>query len=436
MTTIEDRFRAAAQAVAGTVAPDSAPPLQLPSRPGRRPGIPRPPRHSGRPRWVAPLAAAASVIAVIATSLVITSGAHHSQPPAQATAGHQRGQAAVPRYYVALTGGPGPAGTGKQHAVVRATATGKVLARITPPAPYATFGAVTAASDDRTFVLAAGKWTVTHQSGGTSVNELPTKFFLLRLSKAGQPASLTPLPIPAQPQGMAGIALSPDGSKLAVATNHRSGVHVVNPAIGVFTLATGSARTWSWHGRAWITNNDAINQHLLSWAADERTIAFEQWVRDDEQVRLLDTAAPGSDLKSSALVLDFRHQAYTDWHFVHGRIVDALAGYNALITPAGTRIVCGTATDTLHPATTDLHFTEFSASTGKVVRELDHAPVSRDDGSGQDVLWTSPSGSTLIVSAVRLGSSFRTDRSVTGILRGNRLTPLPGDWRDVSDVAW
>ena len=74
MNTIEDRLRAAVQAAAGTVAPGSAPPLNLPGQPGRRLGRARRPRRGGWPRWVTPLAAAASVIAVIAASLAITGG--------------------------------------------------------------------------------------------------------------------------------------------------------------------------------------------------------------------------------------------------------------------------------------------------------------------------------------------------------------------------
>ena len=74
MNTIEDRLRAAAQAAAGTVAPGSAPPLRLPDRPARRFGVPRPPHRGGWRRWAAPLAAAASVIAVVAASLAITGG--------------------------------------------------------------------------------------------------------------------------------------------------------------------------------------------------------------------------------------------------------------------------------------------------------------------------------------------------------------------------
>jgi hypothetical protein len=189
-------------------------------------------------------------------------------------------------------------------------------------------------------------------------------------------------------------------------------------------------------GRAWITNNDAEYQQLLSWTADGRTIAFEQWVGDDEQVRLLDTAAPGSNLGSSTLALDFRHQAFRTWKFVNGKIVDALSGYNALITPDGTKIVSGTVTETNHPRTTDMGFTEFSSSTGRAVSALYRWRFKGFAGPAQDVLWTSPSGKKLIVTAHKPGANPAAYSTVVGVLTGNHFTPLPGASPDITEIAW
>ena len=433
MNTIEDRLRAATQAAAGTVAPGSAPPLHLPSQPGHRLGIPRQPHHGGWRRWAAPLAAAASVIAVVAASLVIAGGSHGRRAEPSSAANQP---AAVPPFNVALIGDkPGPAML-KQHAVVRATATGAILATITAPAPYGTFAFVTAASDDRTFVLAAQRWVVTRRGGGTDIHNSPTKYFLLRIGPAGGTTRLTALPIRPQSQSVAAIALSPDGSRLAVAFNRSHGDVIVHPTIQVFTLATGSVRMWAWPGRAWITNNDAEYQQLLSWTADGRTIAFEQWVGDDEQVRLLNTAAPGSNLGSSTLALDFRHQAFRTWKFVNGKIVDALSGYNALITPDGTKIVSGTVTETNHPRTTDMGFTEFSSSTGRAVSALYPWRFKGFAGPSQDVLWTSPSGKKLIVTAHKPGANPAAYSTVVGVLTGNHFTPLPGASPDITEIAW
>jgi hypothetical protein len=70
--------------------------------------------------------------------------------------------AAAPEFYVALelVGDgqccrPGLLYAPLTEAVVRVTATGAALATITVPRPYGTFTGVTAAADNRTFVLAA-----------------------------------------------------------------------------------------------------------------------------------------------------------------------------------------------------------------------------------------------------------------------------------------
>jgi hypothetical protein len=96
MNSLESRVRAATAATAEDIAPGSIPPLDLPGRadPGRpRPGRDGPRRGGGlRPRVLIPLAAAASVVAVVAMSLAIAAGPHRQAtagssptPPASAT---------------------------------------------------------------------------------------------------------------------------------------------------------------------------------------------------------------------------------------------------------------------------------------------------------------------------------------------------------------
>jgi hypothetical protein len=74
MSMIEDRLREAALAAADTVPADSAPPLRLDAVARRRPGGYRWPGRSRTARLVTPLAAAASVIAVIATAVSLGGG--------------------------------------------------------------------------------------------------------------------------------------------------------------------------------------------------------------------------------------------------------------------------------------------------------------------------------------------------------------------------
>jgi hypothetical protein len=90
---------------------------------------------------------AAAVTAVIAGSLAI-SGAVHARPSKhQDRTSAAAALAVVPPYYVTLTG---RFGNGPTRAVVRATATGKVLATVTHPKGYRSgFTWVTAAANDR-----------------------------------------------------------------------------------------------------------------------------------------------------------------------------------------------------------------------------------------------------------------------------------------------
>ena len=123
------------------------------------------------------------------------------------------------------------------------------------------------------------------------------------------------------------------------------------------------------------------------------------------------------------------------WHFVHGKISNVIFGFSAIITPDGTKIVAATVSETKHPLSSELAFTEFSAATGKVVNVLGRWRLpGLYPGQVQDVLWTNSSGSTLIVLAHKPGVPTKDPHSTDsagygiefGVLKGNRFTPLPG----------
>ncbi len=424
MTAIEDRVRAATRAAAATVAPDSAPPLRLAPEPGRgRPGVP----GRGRRSWsraIAPIAAATAVIGVVAASVALTHAmaprAHSHRLPAGTvplSAAPSFAGAAVPAYYVALE--PGPLAAASTRAVVRATATGTELALIRPARPDYAFAAVTAAADDRTFVLAAqpkaapprqvhGKWT----SGPTP----PTSFFMLRLDPASHTARLTALPISEGRNQVDGIALSPDGSKLAVFLGQVGPGPKQEEAIQVVSLRTRSERTWTWRpGRTRGLGTVVLGANPLSWTADGRTIAFQEitsFRRASPRiaVRMLDTAAPGHSLLSSRVV---------------GRFSSSNTG-DAMITPDGTRIVVPTVTHTARA------FTEYSTATGKRVAVLGRRPYPHANYGGWPVIyWSSPSGGTLIVYDAAPGSKLLTGNGgmvpgVLAVVTGNGFLPVPG----------
>jgi len=431
MSALEDKVREALRETGAEITQQSVPPLRLHSgrRRARRPGT------GGRrwSAWLMPLGAAAAVAAVIAVSLAVP-GLIQGRQHADA---RPRGPfAGLPPYYIVLTGkNPNRAVFQLQHAEVRATASGAVVTRLAPPPPYNTFSAVTAAND-HTFILAAARMKVTRVDGGTLSRSTANKFFQLRLGAGGHISRLTPLSIPPEPAGaeISGFALTPDGSKFAVALRG-GGNGGPGPAIHVFSLPTGTERVWTWPGGGPITNNAGGNGEVLSWTADGRTLAFQQWVGNSINVRLLDTTTPGGSLQSgSRLALQWKGDAET-LHFVRGRASSVIFGFSAIITPDGSKIAAATVSETRHPLSSELAFTEFSATTGKVVRVLGRWRLpGLYPGACQDVLWTNPSGSTLIVLAHKPGVPTEDPQSRNvagystefGVLRGDRFTPLPG----------
>jgi hypothetical protein len=417
MITTEERLRAATRAAAATVPPGNAPPLRLPDEPIRRRGRAHGDQHRrGWLRAMTPLAAAAAVAGVVIASLLLT-----SRTPPGSSAGPASGTSAlrgVPPYYAALVGPP----DAPEHAVIRASATGAVLATVKPPRPYGSFTFVSGAADDRTFVLAAQRWwNVTSGTRGENAqqrdNTTPVVFFRLRFDPATRTTGLTALHVPQKitAASLSGIGLSPDGTKLAM-TQHQAEIDIV-------TLATGSARHWVWPGSAHSTRvwagNDKPSGQPVSWTADGRSLAFPLTTESGgiTYVCVLDTTAPGRSLRSARRSVTFLGLG----HLKSGPIG------NALITADGTRIVTVTQRG---PARAQV--TEFSVRTGQA---LSPAPAGTITGPlvPWDVLWADPSGGALIIEADHSPSA---NASVTGVLRGGRFTPLPGAPVETNNVAW
>jgi len=366
-------------------------------------------------RVIAAVAAAAAIAAAVTVSLVVTdrpagsgpvrSAGRTADPCATASATHgttpsatlpaleasaPAALAGVPPLFVVITqrsGSPPP------YAVVRATATGDELATIAAPRPYGTFGLVTAAANDRTFVLAAQPWP-TYQGRG------PTRFFLLCLNAAGQPTErLKPLPMPPMPASdiVYRMALSPDASRLAVAvaTEGKSLNTPGKSQIVVFTLATGSARAWSLP-----TTGDVGS--ALSWTANGQTLAFQFSYRNGlfTQLRLLRPGAPGGRQNSSGETVKWTADGFSQ---------------DALIVPDGTKIVCVTGNPPYAVVT------YYSVRTGKRAgfQRVNNAAIYAGFPSPVTAVagvdWSSTTGSTLLVSTLQ-GEA---------VLTAGHLTPIP-----------
>jgi hypothetical protein len=437
MNTPEDRVRQALREAAEDISWTDVPPLRLPDRAGRGR---RARGWRSWPSWLTPLAAAAAVAAVLAATLALTGGPDRSSP-------HRTWQAALlasaARYYIVLHNPNSNLRADRvkqaerRKAQIRATATGRVVAKISPP-PDSVFTMVATASGVGRYVLTAQRTAVQLQGNGANPRQVgPIRFYQLRISSSGQVSALSPLPVPALPADadVSGLALTPDGRKLAVAI--RTGGPRPGPEIQVDTLATGAQRVWTWPGAPLFIERTSSSGSALSWAADDRTLAFASLGLSDARykVRLLDTMAPGSSLAASrpALSLNVADRA-NNRRFSHGRAINNATSWGALLTPDGSKIVVATVTQSLHPVTSEFAFTEFSARTGKVVAVLGRWKlIRRWPDLGQAVLWTNADGSTLLILAHRPGVTLRPTSPGSGVqfsiefgvLHGNRYTPLP-----------
>ena len=363
------------------------------------------------PGWLAPVAAVAAVAAVIAASLAISGGIAR-RPAGAAAAG--RGAAVfarVPRYFVALTGQlPGPA-------VVGATATGKVLGTVAPPRSYPLFTMVSAARDGRTFVFAAER----------GLNSVTDRLYRLVLSRSGHPGRLTPLPVPPIPPqagGVSGLAVSPDGSKVAVAV---LGSGHDRSRISVFSLATGAGRDWAWPGKGrveWVTpvGVNEVAARSLSWAADNRTLLFQVHTGTrtgiNAQARLLDTAAPAGSLRAASTLVPIPSAELAPW--VKNPLPIALNPAPLLLTGDGTKLAAVTWAPR-QPSSFNVTISEFSVRTGKRVQVV-YGHRSGVEPGNLGVFWVNGPGTVMIASHPLPGPG---GGSPVGVQTLTTFTPLP-----------
>jgi hypothetical protein len=317
--------------------------------------------------------------------------------------------------------------TANRYIKIRATATGRLLATISPPKPYNAVAGLTADASGRTFVFAAQRlW---ERNAGdlprlfTRDDRTPMKFLLVHITPAGHlqravlslPQAVTPAQVPT-------IALSPDGTRLAVAFGARGQTAVVQ----VITLATGQSRQWVAPHSVW----RPVLSREGAWTAGGRTLAFEQRVISPSVVlrhvpattwmRLLDTTAPGTSLASSRLLV-LRPPA-GNW-----------ALEQPFLTPDGTKLIGPVAKEPPGhgngpnpPWTGELAV--YSARTGALLNTLapwvwrNLSPTAPGHGGvpEQTVAWSNRTGSQLIV------LQPRDELNILGVLTGNTFAQAGG----------
>jgi hypothetical protein len=391
-------------------------------------------------RWLAPAAAIAAVLGVVAG--VSLAGRGSGKLPAAAASPEPAGT--MPRYYVNVY--QNYTGPQAQHAVTLAvvhdSATGAALATVRVPTLTGWRGEteglrITAAGDDRTFVItetaqrAAGT-AVKH--GVPAVFKNVARFYLLRVAADGRSASLSPLPDRMGNLSVDDVALSADGGKLAVAAQScKSSDSCAFTGIRVITLVTGGATDWtaSVPGAVWD----------LSWAGDNY-LAFQwQTQTGGDEERLLDVSGnTGGNLLAAqqiapAVTAPAPASTPTPRTGSPGPIVQYGYGMPALITEDG-KVVVTTAIQAIPGDdgrdTVIERIVELSAATGKQLTVL-YTTTGRDVITGPgtypgcSVLSLGPTGAQPLVGCSPAGGRFTFGRFfMLGRVENGKLTALPG----------
>jgi hypothetical protein len=334
--------------------------------------------------------------------------------------------------------------------VVGDSLTGGTLARFTPPAGT-TFASVTAAADDRTFVVFA----VTSATGSFAQKARTTltgRWYQVRLSPgAARPARLTRLPVkpvtllrdlPADAgqaalYGTFATALSGSGRELAVP----EWVAPHGLAVKVFSVATGRLL------HDWTTSDPslALVPPSLTWIDGDRSLALFTGnsyaggpVAADFTVREWPVAGSASgDLAAvSKVVWSLQDKGNTQTTLQQ---CVAPLGY-IHISADGKTFSCVTAAQGLKATVLRFYTFPLAASTTATAKGRFDASLRLHDSQGgseylPQVLWASPSGGTLIgawiravavaVSSGAASSPAAAPGQSIGVISHGRFAPLP-----------
>jgi hypothetical protein len=457
VTVLEDRLRSELRAESELITPESIAPLRLPDDAGQAPGGSwrRGARHW--PPWVIPLAAAAAAAAVIAGTFAV---GHALLGTRQQAWSPTPPYAGVPRYYAYTVQGDiydytahgtqyGAGVTGR-YLKIRATGSGKLVATVFPPKPYNNFQMISADATGTVFVLGAMRYWQRYANTRPSVlarNQVtPIRFLVVRITGGRAKVSGLPLPVTVTPGQRPSMALSPDGTRLALAYGGGG-----RPAVlQVITLPDGRVRRWTSRPVSWTPMLSGRG----AWTANGRTLVLQQWdlllSRSGNALRqyrppaatpvyLIDTVVPGGRLAASKLVTLVRP-------------LDESAPWQVFITPDGTKLIGATSRPSRLPAGLSRgELSVYSARTGARVQRL--APWKWNEGDSRPghggaprelLAWSNPSGSQFIV------LHPVDDLNILGSLTGGTFrttgAPLPRQpagyqeleyaLRTASQVAW
>jgi hypothetical protein len=465
--SVEDQLRAAGRAVTDQVS--DLPELDLTRSTLARRDTGARARRRWLSGWLIPLTAAAAVVTVAAVLVAVKNpprvaptasadpAASRSGSPAAAPADPE----ALPRYFVAISGlettGPlPPAGQSApakdplpDSVVVGDTLTGKRLTTMKPP-PGSTFAGVTGAADDRTFVLDSA--AIRPGSGLVSANQQRT-WYLLRVKPGAPVTTLTRLnfPVPAAAD-VNGIALSPDGTKLAVLyqmAREGDGFPYSGPFIlGIYSVATGAVlRTWTgtdpYRGSYGYGSDASPDPNTnLTWTSDGQRLAFAYRSSKGPDASLLlrevNLAAPGGDLFTDSAVIakiavsptTGRSKIWCDSLGITGDGRSAVCGAELpKAPPVGATLDaltepdpwtgCSAPTDTAYPG-----IAEISLAGDRLARVLYQVKPPCMGGGTAAVLWSSPSGAAVLGAVSYTDDPSMTEHSAVVLYDHGKVTTI------------
>jgi hypothetical protein len=437
---VANETAAAMRDLAGTVT--SAPPLRLAAE--ASPAGARARAARARRWWslFTPVLAAAAVVAV-AVTLVIVRDAPDGDvvPAASSTATPPPVPVAdgVPTYYVALHPTAKTAGA-PNGLLVGDTVTGETVTTIAPPAGFS-FASVSGAAD----VLAFSVFAVPAGASGAA-----DRSYLLTITPgSSQPARLTLLPFE-PPPGVVATALSASGTELAMATVDGAG----GRRLYVYSVTTGRLlRSWSTTDSSAIASGPVPADRQpgpeypeLTWIDQDRAIAFPTLSGSSVSIRSVDVTGSGTDLMADSKVVanlgtsaDLAGVCGTAFPLLSGNgttyFCSLNLGKNGHTSPTTVRWVLK-----WQPRPTDLA-DDAEWRFGALDSELS---VPAGATVYPAVLWSSSTGATLVVewTVIAPGQAAQTVRFGTFSPGNNRptITVLPAPPLstaiDLPEIAW
>ena len=458
MSREEDLIRSTTHAIASTVR--EVPPLRLEPAadelrsPARAPRRLRGGRQRGWWSWGAPLTAAAVVVA-LAIALVLIRDIPNGGAASSNRSTSTTGPDGAPRYYVALKqlAGDLNSSTQRNDIVVGDSLTGKTLATFASPARTA-FESVTAAADDRTFVVFA----VTSSTGSFGVPQtkdatMTGSWYEVRLAPGtAHPARLTHLPI--RPETVPssynrppaeefiyfinsfGTVLSASGQELAVP----EWAPANGLAVKVFSVATGQLL------HDWATNDRTIGDDpSLTWIDGDRELALESRSQITNQVGSHYSVTSVTTVRewpvAGSASGDLGAVSKVVWAVPTGKGTSAalenctepVVGGADVISADGKTLSCGTAsgwytTESISILTFPLTISPTAAAKSGTGYRTDYlqSPVKAKGHYSPEVLWASSSGDTLVGAVIpEVGGAVPAANGLQiGVISHGTFTPV------------